>query len=269
MNDYWAQRVLENENKAQRYAAIAVKRQEKLYRSTYKQITKQIDDLALELLEKGKYGSLSRSELWQYKKYIDMQNSIGSMFHDMSEQQITITTDALRKCFESTIGTTLDALNPADNIAYSILNKQQVDQVLNTAWSGKHYSQRIYGTNTKIAERVKKDMTDLVIQGKNTELIKKQLMNDLDVSYSYADRLVRTEASHVFNEAAKKAYEQVHVEEVEVLVEDDANLCDECQSLLDNGGIYTLGTEPRLPLHPNCRCCYAPVVNLSKAQGQE
>lgn len=127
MNDYWAQRVLENENKAQRYAAIAVKRQEKLYRSTYKQITKQIDDLALELLEKGKYGSLSRSELWQYKKYIDMQNSIGSMFHDMSEQQITITTDALRKCFESTIGTTLDALNPADNIAYSILNKQQVD----------------------------------------------------------------------------------------------------------------------------------------------
>lgn len=100
------------------------------------------------------------------------------------------------KCFFNTIGSTLEELNVADNIAYTILNDTQINQVLNTAWSGKHYSERIYGTNSRIAERIKNDITDMVVMGKNTETIKKQLMSDLNVSYSYADRLVRTEASH-------------------------------------------------------------------------
>ena len=92
-------------------------------------------------------------------------------------------------------------------------------------------------------------------------------MKDLNVSYSYADRLIRTEASHIFNEAAKMGYKQGNVEEVEVLIEESGNLCDECAELA--GKTYRLGTEPRLPLHPNCRCCYAPIVNLSKTQGQD
>lgn len=103
--------------------------------------------------------------------------------------------------------------------------------MLNTSWSGKHYSQRIYDTNSRIGERVKKDITDMIIQGKNTETIKKKLMKDLDVSYSYADRLIRTEASHVFNEAAKAGYKQANVEEVEVLIEESGNLCDACRAL--------------------------------------
>lgn len=264
MNDYWKKRVLANEEKTQRYAASAVKRQQKLYRQTYQEIEKQLESLALELLESGQYGSLTRSQLWQFKKYVDLQQVIGNLMEGMSNKQISITTEVLRQAFEETIGSTLEGLKSQENIAYSLLNKSQVDQVLNTAWSGKHYSQRIYGTNSKIAERMKKDMTDMIILGKNTTQIKRKLMDDLNVSFSYADRLVRTEASHIYNEAAKKAYEEAKVEEVEVLVENDSDLCPECQALAEtNGGKYRLGSEPRLPLHPNCRCCYAPIVDLS------
>ena len=262
-NDYWEKRVLKNEAKAQKYAAQSLKRQRKLYKSTYKRIAKDIESLALELLEKGTYGKLSRSELWQYKKYIDLQQAIGKILENQSGQQVSLTTAALDKCFFNTIGSTLEELNVADNIAYTILNDTQVNQVLNTAWSGKHYSERIYGTNSRIAERIKNDITDMVVMGKNTETIKKQLMSDLNVSYSYADRLVRTEASHIYNEAAKAAYKEAKVEEVEILVEDDDNLCEECESLR---GTYTLGSEPRLPAHPNCRCCYAPVVDLNSQE---
>ena len=82
-------------------------------------------------------------------------------------------------------------------------------------------------------------------------------MNDLNVCYSYADRLVRTEASHVYNEAAKAAYKEAKVEKIRVLVENDA--CPICKKYKQT---YLLGQEPRLPAHPNCRCCYAPVIDL-------
>lgn len=259
--EYWEQRVLENEAKAQRYAGKSLIRQRKLYKKTYKTISDELDSLALELLEKGEYGKISRTQLWQYKKYIDLQQTVGSLLNIQSGEQVKMITAALDNCFTSTIGATLKELDVDSNVAYTILNKQQVNQVLNTAWSGKHYSERIYGTNGRIAERIKKDITDMVVMGKNTEIIKKQLMSDLNVSYSYADRLVRTEASHVYNEAAKSAYKEAKVEEVEILVEDDDKLCEECESLR---GTYILGTEPRLPAHPNCRCCYAPVVSLTE-----
>lgn len=61
---YWEKRVAANEAKTQRYAAIAVKRQKKLYKDAYKEISAKIEALALEIMEKGKYGRLTRSELW-------------------------------------------------------------------------------------------------------------------------------------------------------------------------------------------------------------
>ena len=75
MNNYWEQRILKNEEKTQRNAANAVKRQKKLYRAAFKEITKGLEELALELQERGEYGSLSRSQLWQFKKYIDLQTN--------------------------------------------------------------------------------------------------------------------------------------------------------------------------------------------------
>lgn len=260
MNNYWEQRILKNEEKTQRNAANAVQRQKKLYRAAFKEITKGLEELALELQERGEYGSLSRSQLWQFKKYIDLQDRISALMDDMSGTQVSITTELLKKVFEETIGETLEGLNPQGNVAYSILNQQQVDQVLNTAWSGKHYSRRIYDTNSKIAERMKKDMTDLVVLGKNTTKIKQKLMDDLNISFSYADRLVRTEASHIFNEAARKSYQQANVKEIQIIGTQDEKLCDQCGEYYYQK--YRMGTEPRLPIHPNCRCCYAPVVEL-------
>lgn len=260
MSNYWEKRILRNEAKAQRNAANAVKRQKKLYKDAFKEIETHLESLALELLESGRYGQLSRSELWQVKKYVDLENLIGTLLQDVSGQQINITTDLLRQVFEETIGDTLEGLMPKGNVAYSILNQQQVDQVLNTAWSGKHYSQRIYGNNSKIAERIKKDMTDMIVLGKDTTKIKKKLINDLGVSYHYADRLVRTEASHIYNEAARKAYEQAKVEYIEIIGTDDEKQCPICGEY--QGMKYRTGTQPRLPVHPCCRCCYAPVVDL-------
>ena len=42
--------------------------------------------------------------------------------------------------------------------------------------------------------------------------------------------------------------------------------CD-CHSL--DGKIFDIGTEPTLPRHPNCICCYAPVVDLTVSENYD
>lgn len=149
------------------------------------------------------------------------------------------------------------------DVTYTIANEDQIKQVINTSWNGAHFSSRIYDANSKIATRIKKDITDLVVMGKNPTEIKKKLMDDLGVSYSNADRLVRTEANHVFNEAAKEGYKRAGVEYIKVIIENDGRCCAKCQ---ENKGTYPITNAPRLPTHPNCRCAYAPVVELDTKQ---
>jgi SPP1 gp7 family putative phage head morphogenesis protein len=49
------------------------------------------------------------------------------------------------------------------------------------------------------------------------------------------------------------------VEKVEWLsATEDDRVCDECEAL--NGQIFDIDSVPEIPVHPNCRCCTAPVV---------
>jgi hypothetical protein len=38
--------------------------------------------------------------------------------------------------------------------------------------------------------------------------------------------------------------------------------CPECESL--HGNEYEIGSEPALPVHPNCRCTVIPVIEVPK-----
>jgi len=43
--------------------------------------------------------------------------------------------------------------------------------------------------------------------------------------------------------------------QIEIYIEPDA--CEECQELK---GVYDFNAVPLVPVHPNCRCCYLPVI---------
>ena len=62
-----------------------------------------------------------------------------------------------------------------------------------------------------MGKRVKQDITDMLISGKSPGAIKKALQGDLNMNYYAADRLVRTEANHYYNDAAMKSYKAAGV----------------------------------------------------------
>lgn len=71
---------------------------------------------------------------------------------------------------------------------------------------------------------------------------------------SSAATVARTETARCYYNGEVNRYADAGVRYVQYLGAPDA--CDECQPYI--GQIFVLGSEPHLPLHPNCRCDYRP-----------
>lgn len=256
MSDYWIRRAQEDEEKAQALAASYSKRQEKAYRNAYKAIEGEVNSLYAEILSQP-YGqeNITRSQLWRYKKYTDLQNQIAKEIGEVGRVQNNIVDMCIEDVFERTMDSKLEDFDSR----YTTISKDQMKQSLNTNWAGENYSSRIWKNTNNLADRLKRDISDMICLGKNPEEIKGQLMDDFNISYRVSDRLIRTEANHAFNTAAIESYKAAGVQEVEFIAENDC--CDQCEEY--RGKTFPVGSVPMLPIHPNCRCCYAPVVELT------
>jgi SPP1 gp7 family putative phage head morphogenesis protein len=267
---YWAERTRVNEANAQKLAGSEMKRQEKLFKAAYKDITKKIDELYIQVVDKGI--PASRTQLWQFSKYLELEHSINKTISGVKNKQIDFTTDTLIKVFQQTTETTLKDLSEKGLIdlagntfggKYNFITDDQVKQYINSVWNDKHFSKRYAESGIKISTKIKNDISDMLISGKNPSAIKLGLQQNLNMSYNNADRLVRTEASYFYNTAAHNSYKAAGLDKVEYLPEEDDAQCDECG---DNAAdpIYDIDNAPAIPVHPNCRCCYAPVVEFDE-----
>jgi hypothetical protein len=114
----------------------------------------------------------------------------------------------IENVFKSVIGVDMDKMPGGVNL----LDNSALQQIKETVWSGKSYSERIWNNTNELAVRVKDKITDLVAIGKLPEEVKKEIKEEFNVSYRVADRLIRTEASHVFNTASMERYEEAGVD---------------------------------------------------------
>lgn len=96
----------------------------------------------------------------------------------------------------------------------------------------------------------------LIIAGKNPDQIKAEIKRQFNTSYRVADRLVRTESSYIYNAAALESYKAAGIDKVEFLAETDC--CDICQRYRSKR--FNISETPLVPVHPNCRCTYIPIV---------
>lgn len=250
---YWEDRTAQNEAKAAKTAAKASKEQQKIYKNAYNKINKTLDGLYEEIAISGR-SNVSRSDLWKYKKYIELRNIVGEEINAVGRNQIKLLDTVTEKVFEDTIEKTVSDFD----MNYSKIGHSQLNKVINTNWSGINYSDRIYQNTDELAIRLQEDLTDMVVLGKTPAEVKRKVQEDFNVSYNVADRLIRTETSFIYNAAAIEGYKEAGVKQVKFIAE--ADCCDKCAEY--SGKIFNIGEEPFIPAHPNCRCCYAPVVDI-------
>lgn len=141
------------------------------------------------------------------------------------------------------------------DFTFNKIDTNLLDRVLNERWSGKNYSERIWGNTDILADSVSQIIGGALLSGQGIEKTTRQVRDRFGIAKSYAERLVRTETNHFNNEADAIAYEEMGINEYVFVATLDGRTSKICQS--QDGKRYKYSEKKTgvnfPPLHPNCR----------------
>ena len=160
-------------------------------------------------------------------------------------------------------------------VSQAVPDLQGMLRAMDTAWSGRNYSARIWRNTDHLAQMLEEEIEAAFLSGKSVRRMANVIMDRFGVGYRAAECLMRTETSYVQNQTAAKSYEDAGCTEYEILTASDRRTCSRCAA--QNGKRYPFtemqAGENAPPFHPNCRCTILPVVGeeerLAKKAGPE
>lgn len=149
------------------------------------------------------------------------------------------------------------------SFSFGHVSAKTIDKVINSRWSGKNYSERIWGNTQALARDLKEELLMNMITGRTNREAAAVIANKFGQGASNARRLVRTESSYVSGELNFKAYEECGIEEYQFLATLDLKTSLVCREL--DGQIFLVrdrkvGVNCN-PMHPWCRSTTISVVD--------
>ena len=143
------------------------------------------------------------------------------------------------------------------------INSRAVKEALSYPWSGRNFSERIWGNKASTMNVLKEAISKGIIQGQSIQKMAKNIMDKEKVSKYNAERLVRTETNFHMTKGHIDGYrESGVVKAVEICVHWDERTCPDCESM-DREVIplneVSYGSNVP-PFHPFCRCTVVPVI---------
>lgn len=181
----------------------------------------------------------------------------------IAPSEYAITTRAysqiLREAYESVQKTfSLVGVEPA----FTTLNKDVIDEILNARFLGKNYSQRIYKNVNEFAQEFQKILGSGLGSGQSYEKTARIVRQRFDVAKSNATRLLRTETNYFNNQAELRSYEDDGIKEYKYDAHIDSRTSDICRDL-DNDTFKVKSAQVGRnypPMHPNCRSTTVAVI---------
>ena len=160
-------------------------------------------------------------------------------------------------------------------VSQAVPDLQGLLRAMDTAWSGRNYSARIWRNTDHLAQMLEDEIEAAFLSGKSVRRMANVIMDRFGVGYRAAECLMRTETSYVQNQTAAQSYRDAGCTDYEILTASDRRTCSRCAA--QNGKRYPFTAmqagENAPPFHPNCRCTILPVVGeeerLAKKAGQE
>lgn len=248
---YWRDRAIEQEAGVDKLSAETSEKMAKLYRRSYRRLTSEINALYAEILDRG-LENMTRTELYRLRHYSVLREAVANESRGLAIEQNAALDKLLEHIAIGTYKSNMEELG----ISFSFVNELEAKAIVTENWSGISYSDRIWKNAEGFNTRVMDDVESLVTSGKMPADVKKKLMEDYGVGWNEADRLIRTESSHAYNKAARDSYTSAGIDMCEYLAESDC--CDICEHY--KGRKLPIMDFPELPMHPNCRCTMAPIV---------
>lgn len=222
------------------------------YRKNAEKYFKQAEkdpELLKRLNEQYKAGKVTRLEALQ----LDLAYQLGKM------------SDKLHKSFESYLKEVGKYAYRKVNFGHSAstLNGPTLQQLVETPFNGKNYSQSIWGNVDDLAKDLKDVLIKGFIRGSGPADIARELRKKYNVARSRAEAIVRTDGTNIINNATVKRYQEAGLTEYEYLAHIDNRTTEICKGL--NGEVFKIkdyqpGTNAP-PMHVNCRSTIVPTDN--------
>ncbi len=248
---YWKRRAIQMEEDKEALAHAVSENTRESYVRSFKRLEKYIDALYAEIQDKG-LENVSRTDLYNLRKYVALRDKIAKE----NERLAVKDNKKLKKLLDDIAVETYKSNLKEMGVDFTILSEQQARAIASQNWTGVKFSDRIWGNANDFNTRVMNDIEEMVIGGRSPDKLKKKLIEDYSIKFHEADRLIRTEASHAYNSAALQSYADAGLKEVDFLAESDC--CELCEPYRDER--FPIDDAPVIPVHPNCRCTYLPVV---------
>lgn len=135
------------------------------------------------------------------------------------------------------------------------VDSKEIEKVLRAPWSGKNYSERIWGNQERLGNIICNEITSAMHRGCSVEKVSQIVTQKMNVGMSDARRLVRTELNYVQNKAALDSIAESGMKYYRFIATLDKRTSTVCRE--HDGKIYPVedgspGTNMP-PLHPHCR----------------
>lgn len=191
---------------------------------------------------------------------IQTQQSLEVMF---SKQMGTVT-GAMGDIFESGYYHTAYELQKGFNIGWDIagLDQSQIEKVLSKPWAvdGKNFSERIWTNKEKLISELHGELTQNIMLGADPQKAIDSLAKKMNTSKQNAGRLIMTEEAYFSSAAQRDCFNELDVEQYEIVATLDSHTSDICRSL--DGKHFLMKdfqagvTAP--PFHVYCRSTTVP-----------
>lgn len=194
-------------------------------------------------------GNITRLELLQQ----DIEQTVLKTYN---QNQLTIY-DYLKKEYED--GYYRGIFNVQQGIgfgkSFAQVHTKAVEKVILSQQKRTNFSNTLYKHQKNLTEEIKKSLSVGMIRGESVDKIAKRVQQRIDVSYSNAKRLVRTETGYAFEQATLDSYAECGIEKYRFMATLDNKTSEICRNL-DGKEFYVKDAVPGVnypPMHPNCR----------------
>ena len=138
---------------------------------------------------------------------------------------------------------------------FATLPVNAIEEILKNNWSGKHYSERIWGNSDVLASKLEEVITSGLMAGKSSKKMAAELEELSTYGKMAAERLVRTETTYVTNMAELESYKELDIDKYIFVATLDLRTSPMCREM--DGKIIEVSKgipgENLPPLHPWCR----------------
>lgn len=199
---------------------------------------------------------INRLEALQLQTQQHLEKLFGNQLDSVDNMIKDVYTDSFyRSAFEIQKG-----LGVGSN--FTMLDENRINKVINKPWAvdGKNFSDRIWTNKQKLVQELNKTLTQNIILGQDPQKAIDKIAKSMNVSKSVAGRLVMTEQAAFASAAQKDCFDELEVEQYEIVATLDSHTSEICQDM--DGEVFKMSdwevgvTAP--PFHVYCRTTTVP-----------